>query len=287
MVKENMDKKVKEVVEEPIENETKFVDMEFADQVQFLENKIREGAEQEKSFEEVFEEMSPEEKVVVYKVRELEAQRKAQIEADQERIRAEEREKLRKEFDAAKEEDKITSKDKGKKVGASGLQQFFAKQGIEKKKKKAYRKGLNVIIKCNIGRGYEIITTKKPVRFVEFKSKNEKGEEVTNITRITKSRGHLNGSSIPVHFCVEGVANSFDPFENIETNMSAEYFNKLLQGEFQSGLATGLAIKPEGAGKFDMAKITPLLLLGVIAALGVIAYYQMQLYEMVTKLGGV
>jgi len=285
MVKAELDKKVKEIREEEIVIEPEFDKLEFAEQIKLVDAKLTASAEKGKDFQEAFKELSPQEQNVVYKFREYEAQRKAEQEADKERIRLEEREKLRQEYDAASPDMKMDADVQGTSVSPSGLQQWLKKSGIDRKKKKSYKKGLSVIIKCNIGRGYEIITSKKPVRYVEFKSKNEKGEEVTNITRITKSKGHLNGSSIPVHFCIEGVANSYDPFENIETNMSAEYFNKLLQGEFQAGLSVGLAIKPEGAGKFDMAKITPILLLGVVAGLGVIAYYQMQLYEMVSALG--
>ena len=276
---------VKTIKEEDINNEPSFSDLTIDKQIQIIDNKLNDFAKQGLKFQEAFQSLNPEEQVVVYQIREQEELKRKETIANEERIREEERKLIKQEFDAAKPDEKLDGDYQAQQIDPSGLQQWMKEFGLNRTKKKAYKKGLNIIIKCNIGRGYEIITSKKPVRYVEFKSKNEKGEDVTNITRITKNKGHLNGSSIPVHFCIEGVANSFDPFENMETNMSAEYFNKLLQGEFQAGLATGLAIKPEGAGGLDMAKLTPLLLLGVIGALGVIAYYQMQLFEMVTALG--
>jgi hypothetical protein len=277
-------KKIEEV------KEPDFKDLDFEEQVKVVDKKLKAEATKGIQFDEAFQKLSPEEQVVVYKYKEYVQQQEEARKLERERIAAEERAKIEKEFEETKKESPeeiLDANVKGKNAGPSGLQTFLAKLKVSRTKKRALKKGGQIIIKAYIGRGYEIIYSKTPVRFVEFKSKNEAGEEVRNVTRITRNKGHLKGSSIPVHLCVEGIANSFDPFEGIETNMSAEYFNKLLQGEFQSGLATGLAIRPNKHAGFDMAKITPILFLAVIAGLGIMAYYLMQIYEIVSKLGGV
>jgi len=283
-------KNVREIEDDEEEQgETKilgFDELSYDEKIQVIENKYEEGIKKGLEYEQVFDSLPVEEKLFVYQVKELEKQKAIDKQVELERIAQEEKQKVLEEFSKASQDEKINADVKGKHYGPGGLQEFLAKQKLERTKKKAMKKGGEIIIKGHMGKGYELIWSSKPIKYVEFLSKNEQGEEVRNITRITKTKGHLRGSSIPVHLCLEGVANSIDPFEGIETNMSAEYFNKLLQGEFQSGLATGLAIKPNKSSGLDMAKLTPILLIGVIGALGVIAYYQMQLFEMVSKLAG-
>jgi len=194
-----------------------------------------------------------------------------------------EKKELIKEYDSAPEEEKITAKQTGKAIGPSGLSKFLASTKIKKVNKKARTKGGEIIIKGHIGKGYEILWSRKPVRYVEFISKNEQGEEVRNITRIVKTKGHLKGSSIPVHLCLEGIADSFDPFEGLETNLSAEYFNKLLMGQFQSGLAVGLAIKPKKADR-SLERFMPIILIAVVGCMIILIYFMSQIWEIVSKL---
>jgi len=279
--------------EENIKDKPEFKDLPFVKQVKIVDDKMKALGKQGKDFYAAIEELSDEEKIVIYKYKELiqaEETEKARLVEEKKQsaeTKKKEVEKEYKEVKAKKPELVLDANIKGKQYSAGALKNMMASRKLDKIKKKAFRKGGEIIIKGHIGKGYELIWSKTPKRYVEFLSKNEQGEEVRNITRITKTKGHLRGSSIPVHLCLEGVANSIDPFEGIETNMSAEYFNKLLQGEFQSGLATGLAIRPEKASRFDMAKVTPILFLALLGGMIILGYYVTQIYEVVSKLGGV
>ena len=267
-------------VEKTIE-EKEFEELSFQEQINRVEQKMRSIMKTGKSFNEAFEKLFSYEQETILKYQELEQQRQQAMQREKERIELEEKERIKKEFEETKNEQKLLASEEGLTVSPNKLKLFLARFKLKKIVGKAYKKGGAIIIKCYLGRGYQLIYSKKPIKFVEFKSKNEKGEEIINITRITQNKGHLHGSSIPVHFCIEGVANSFDPFKNIETDMSADSVNKLLKGEFQSGLATGLAIKPEGVHKFPTEKALIILFFVVIGALGIMGYYLMQIYELV------
>ncbi|MEO5350121.1 MAG: hypothetical protein H7836_10800 [Magnetococcus sp. YQC-3] len=267
------DKSVKVEVEE---KKIAFKDLSFEDQVRLIETKLLSGKS--------FQQLPLEEQVIWLQYEKLVGEQQAKEKAEQALFEQQRKAGLIEEFDSAPETEKLRAGVQGKPVSPDGLKQFLAKTKVGRVNKKARRKGGEIIIKGNIGKGYEIVWSKNPVRFVEFFSKNEQGELVRNVTRITKTKGHLKGSSIPVHLCLEGVANSIDPFEGIETNMSAEYYNKLLMGQWQSGYAAGVAIKQEGQGMDKFAKFMPILMLVVVGCLIILIYMMSQIWEKIGML---
>jgi len=286
-----MVKKQEPLIEESEKKEISFSERPFEEQLRIVDKEIQNIMLNQKlsDVNKAIEQLPLEKQGIVFRyqlaLREQEEQKAKELQAQKEQEKKEvleEYEKIKKE----EPENVLKADTKGDVVGPGKIKEFFAGRRINKIKEKAYKKGKHIIIKAYAGRGFEIISS-KPVKYVEFKTKNEKGEEIVNITRIAQPKGHLQGTSIPVHLCIEGVANSVDLFQNFETNMSAEYINKLLQGEFETGLTTGLAIRSDKANKFDVAKITPILFIILIAAMGFIAYNQMQLFEIVSKIPGV
>ena len=161
--------------------------------------------------------------------------------------------------------------------------QWWNKKKVENLAKKAKQKGLMVLIKCYRDTGVELITTKKPVKFVEFKEKNEKDEEVRYICRVVKTKHRLKGTSIPVHFVGEGINENLNLFEGAEVELSAEYVNKMNSLYYYSGLLTGLAMRDEGA-RGSLEKFMPILVLIIIFGMLALGYLTYQTYDIVVKL---
>ncbi len=218
----------------------------------------------------------------------LEEEKQASIEEQNKQIKEEllkrkaEQQELKKEFSKAKDSQKLTGREKGVRIQGKGgrIKQWFWRRKI----KKAVKKGGSLIIKGYKDSSLELVFSKKPVRYVEFKGKTEQGEETNYITRITKTKHRLNGSSVPLHICLEGIAENMNLYEGAETNLSADYVNKWGSGLFHSGILKGMAMKDQAGLKGTMENAIPILLFINIAAMIIVIYLMFELWGIVSDM---
>ena len=214
---------------------------------------------------------------------------RANLEQEQENKRQEEvanQEKLNKEYASAPEEEKLPGSTEGEYIyrGHGKLNEFFANRKIKKMYKKVKKKGGSVLIKFYKDTSAELVWLKRPVTFVEFLSKDETGDIIRSVSRITKNKHRLKGSSVPVHLAIEGSSENVSLLEGVNTSLSAKYINGLLQSSFEAGRAFEADLEQNKKKKFDIASIGFILTLIMLAVLLYLAYQQYNLYELVMKM---
>jgi hypothetical protein len=221
----------------------------------------------------------------------LEEKKQASIEEQNKQIKEEllkrkaEQQELKKEFAKASDNQKLTGKERGIRIQGKGgkLKQFLWKRKI----KKAVKKGGSLILKSYKDSSLELVFSKKPVRYVEFRGKTEQGEETNYITRITKTKHRLQGSSVPLHVCLEGIAENMNLYEGAETNLSADYVNKWGSGLFHSGILKGMAMKEQAGLKGTMENAIPILLFINIAVMIIVIYLMFEMWGIVADIAAI
>ena len=196
--------------------------------------------------------------------------------------RQKEQEDLQHQFSKAKDNEKLTGKEKGVRIQGKGgkIKQWLWRRKI----RKAVKKGGSLILKGYKDSSLELVFSKKPVRFVEFRGKTEQGEDTNYITRITKTKHRLNGTSVPLHVCLEGIAENMNLYEGAETNLSADYVNKWGSGLFHSGILKGMAMKEQAGVGNTLQNVMPLLLFINIAAMIIVIYLMFELWGIVADM---
>jgi hypothetical protein len=188
-----------------------------------------------------------------------------------------------KEYAEAAPSEKLTAEQVAKnsvRVGGGGfLQKIFVNLAL----RNAAKKGGSLLLKVYRDSAIEIIWSKTPVRFVEFVEPGEiSGETIKHISRVTKTKHRLKGSSIPIHIICEGVFENLNLYGDTETNLSSEYLNRMSISYFQAGLSKGLGLRTSNDN--FLASLQPLMPIILIVGLLVIGWISMQMYGEMTAL---
>jgi hypothetical protein len=202
-----------------------------------------------------------------------------ELEEQQKRVLIEQ-EKIRQEYEAADPSEKLTAEQVAKnsvKINQGSLMGKLNLFLFNRKIKKAAEKGGTLILKAYKDSSIEMVYSKNPVRFIEFFEMSEVGDEqIKHVTKITKTKHRLKGTSIPLHIIAEGVFENLNLFENTEVNLSSEYLNRLTISTFQAGVAKGMGLKTESNFLEGLLHWAPLIVLvGVV----IICWFSYQQYD--------
>jgi len=267
--------KQEELVEKEPGKTTEELQKEYDLKLISIYNKIRAGKE-----------LSPEEQY--FWTQEEQIQEEERIQQQNQEVQAElaeqqaKQDQARQDFEQAPKEQKMSSKEKGVRIKGKGGK---VKRWLwNRKAKKAVKKGGSLILKAYKDSSLELVFSKKPVRFVEFKGKTEQGEETNYITRITKTKHRLSGTSVPIHVCLEGIAENMNLYEGAETNLSADYVNKWGSGLFHSGILKGMAMKDQAGIGGSLQNAVPLLLFINIGVMIIVVYLMFELWGIVADM---
>lgn len=119
--------------------------------------------------------------------------------------------------------------------------------------KKAKKKGGKVLVQVFRNRKVVFKWTLNEVSFVEFFTKDEKGNELMEITRFSEYPYSYEGSPVPVLFAVQGYAEGFDFFSEFRKDLSSEMVSRLVTRAWHAGYLKGaeVAQPKQKKGMFD------------------------------------
>lgn len=199
---------------------------------------------------------------------------------------ANKQEELLQEYETAPEEEKLGAQEEGiyLKHGTSPVTNFITKTKMNKLLKKVKKKGGTVIQKVYLDSSVEFIWTNKPKTFVEFVRIDENGAKVRNISRVTKTKHRVKGTSVPLHIAIEGVSENADLIQGINTSLSAQHINQTISLAYQTGFLDALDAKEQKPKKFDIEKGIILIVLIILVVMLYLAWQQYQLFELVSSL---
>lgn len=144
---------------------------------------------------------------------------------------------------------------------------------------KSKKKGGKLLIKVSKPKKVSIEWTNKDLKFVEFWSTNERGDKVKDITRINEFKYTFEGTSIPVLFAVQGVAESYDFYELIKKDLTSETVSGIAMEAYNSGYKDGLVLSDSRNKNDLLAFLTQWMPLILIVGLAVIAWMLWQNYD--------
>lgn len=151
----------------------------------------------------------------------------------------------------------------------------------------AIKYGYCKLVKVWKDKGVEEIYLKKMPKFVEFWSKNERGEDQVNICKVRIMNYRLQGTTIPVCYAVEGFIDAFDFFGNMRDEYTQELFQKAQLLGYWAGVLKGKETFPDQKEESFWSKYKLLLILGGIMLLLIgLAYYAQfqQIQDMTTQI---
>jgi hypothetical protein len=102
--------------------------------------------------------------------------------------------------------------------------------------KKTKKKGGKIFVKVARPKKVSIEWTNEDIRFVEFWSKNERGEKVKEVSRVNEYMYTFMGTSIPVIFAVQGYAVAYDFYSHMKKDLSSEFVSGLVMEAYNLGL---------------------------------------------------
>ncbi len=134
--------------------------------------------------------------------------------------------------------------------------------------KKAKKKGGKVLVQVFKTRKVVFQYTSEDLLFVEFFSKDEKGNQLMDICRFNEYKYTWDGTPVPVLFAVQGFAEGFDFYSDFRKSLDSETVNNLMLRSYHAGFLKGAEIRePEQKNNF-IEQWAPILL--VVTLLGVL-----------------
>lgn len=133
------------------------------------------------------------------------------------------------------------------------------------KMKKAKKKGGKILVQVFRNKRVVIKWTLNDVSYVEFYSKDEKGNELVEVTRFNEFIYTYEGTPIPVLFAIQGVAEGFNFFENFQTSITSEMISRLTSRAYHAGYEKGaeLVSPNKKGGMFaGLEPFMPIIILG-------------------------
>jgi len=158
-----------------------------------------------------------------------------------------------------------------KEISLSGGESIPKLLGFIWAMKRAKKKGGKVLVQVFRNRKVTIKWTLNEVTFIEFYTKDEKGNELMEITRFSEYPYSYEGSPIPVLFAVQGYAEGFDFFSEFRKDLSSEMVSRLVTRAWHAGYLKGAEVaQPKNKSGIleGLMKWMPLILIiGLIAIL--------------------
>ena len=146
------------------------------------------------------------------------------------------------------------------------------------KLKKARKKGGKVIVQVFRNRKVILKWTRNDVSFLEFWSKDEKGNALVEVTRFSEYKYTFEGTPIPVLFAVQGYAEGFDFFSQFRKDLTSEIVSRLVMRSYIAGYTKGAEIKQKETKKSALASLQPLMPIIIIAGFIFLGYLLYTMY---------
>lgn len=146
--------------------------------------------------------------------------------------------------------------------------------------KQAKKKGGKVLVKVTRDRKFYIEWTTKDLHFVEFSTKDEKGNVIPEVTRFTEYKYSYEGSPVPVLFAIQGYSEGFDFYDKYKKDITAEMVSRIASRARHSGYLEGINLrdkdKPKNNLMEGLQQWMPIIL---IIGLLVIGWFMYQMYN--------
>lgn len=238
--------------------------------------KIQEGqkiTEQEKKFKEEYE-------LAIQKQKQIEDEYTTKLQEEKEKLSEEEKAKIEEEYKKFKEQhpEKVVAIDTSKEVSLDGGANFLKVALTWAKLIKSRKKGGKIFVKVSRPKKVSFEYTNQDIRFVEFWSKNERGEPVKEITRVNQYNYTFNGTSIPVIFAIQGFAESYDFFSEFRKDLTSEFVTGLVLDGYVAGYKDGTVIRDKNAKNNPFAMLEPWMPLIIIAGFLIMGYIMYTMY---------
>jgi hypothetical protein len=150
--------------------------------------------------------------------------------------------------------------------------------------KTARKKGGRVLVQVFRNRKVLIKWTLNDVTFVEFFTKDEKGNELMEITRFSEYPYSFEGSPIPVLFAVQGYAEGFDFFSEFRKDLSSEMVSRLVTRAWHSGYLKGAEVSQPKPKNNPLAFLTEFMPLILVVGLLVLGWLMWQMYGSMSEM---
>ena len=150
--------------------------------------------------------------------------------------------------------------------------------GLVFKLKKARKKGGKVIVQVFRNRKVVLKWTRNDVSFIEFWSKDEKGNDLIEVTRFSEHKYMFEGTPIPVLFAVQGYAEGFDFFSEFRKDLTSEIVSRLVMRSYIAGYTKGAEIRQKEKKPGMLDSLQPLMPIIIIGGFILIAYLLYTMY---------
>lgn len=148
--------------------------------------------------------------------------------------------------------------------------------------KKAKKKGGKILIKITRQKNVSIEWINKDLTYVEFYTKDEKGNVIPEITRVTKIDYNYEGSPIPVLFAVQGYYENWDFYNEFRKDITSEMMARIASRARHAGYLEGINQREDSKPKGMLENLQPLMPIILIIGLLVIGWLTYSMYgEMV------
>jgi hypothetical protein len=145
--------------------------------------------------------------------------------------------------------------------------------------KKAKKKGGKVLVQVFKTRKVLFQYIQDDMLFVEFFSKDEKGNTVMDVCRFNEYKYSLEGTPIPVLFAVQGFAEGFDFYDSYRKSLDSETVNNLMLRSYHAGFLKGAEIREPEQGNNTLEKWMPLLMVVCVIGVVVMLYFGYMTYD--------
>ena len=125
--------------------------------------------------------------------------------------------------------------------------------------KMAKKKGGKVLVKVTRDRRVIIEWTMKDLHFVEFYTKDEKGNLIPEVTRFNEYKYNYEGSPIPVLFAIQGYAEGYDFFDEFRKDITSEMVSRISSRSYHAGYLEGINLSEKKAPKGFLENLAPLM----------------------------
>jgi len=214
----------------------------------------------------------------------IQQEEKAKQNAEQqEQLQQEQKQKLEQEFEETKQKnpEKIMYVNQ-KEVSLRGGESLPATIKFILALKKAKKKGGKLIVKVLRDRKVTFEWTNKEVSFVVFWTKDERGNDMQEVTRFSEYKYNFEGTPVPVLFAIQGYAEGFDFFDEFRKDITSEMVARISSRSYHTGYLEGINLRDKQTKKGTLEGLMPLVPVILIVGLLILGWIMYQMYgEMV------
>lgn len=144
--------------------------------------------------------------------------------------------------------------------------------------KKAKKKGGKLIVKVMRERKVSFEWTNKEVSFVVFWTKDERGNDMQEVTRFSEYKYNFEGTPVPVLFAIQGYAEGFDFFDEFRKDITSEMVARISSRSYHTGYLEGINLRDKQTKKGTLEGLAPLMPIILIVGLLVLGWIMYQMY---------